>query len=57
MKLMKKVILWLAKKEMERYGSVQYERGWYDGVVQERYESESVVHSTMLESKEKWRVE
>ena len=44
MKLMKKVILWLARKEMQEYGWVQYDRGWEDGVEQQRRDPESTSH-------------
>ena len=43
MKLMKKVILWLARKEMRKHGMLQYERGWEHGVKQQRYEPESTL--------------
>ena len=44
MKLMKKVILWLAKKEMQQHGWTQYDRGWEDGVEQQRRDPESTRH-------------
>ena len=44
MKWMKKVILWLARNEMRQHGWAQYDRGWEDGVEQQRRDPESIAH-------------
>ena len=44
MKWMMKAILWLARNEVQKIGWAQYDRGWEDGVEQQRRDPESTSH-------------
>jgi len=55
MKLIEKLILWVARKQLKEQDWMSYQKGWEAGVEQQRYDPESTQHyETFDEEGERW---